>query len=217
MPPSIPELRIGSRIQRQGVVVVPLYAAQLTLFSDAVEGPPMLVGREARRVLVIDHDERGTTICNNADLPVLMLPGDQVQRGSVLTCSVLIPPGRTIRIPDLCLRAGVALPCCGGRPVSGVVGAVVVAGRTQRLDVLSSPDACRKAWSRLLAIGSSLTQNVDTGNVDGLLSRLFRLTWDRVRPVGLGSEWVAQAPGVQATALFLKQHLIHLRVCFIDL
>lgn len=217
MPPALPQLRIGSHVKRQGAVVIPLYHAQLTLFADAVGGPELLYGSTSRGALVMDHHETFVMIRNRANQPALLLPGDSLRCGSVLNCSALVPAGRSIRVPNLCIRAGIACPLVRVRSASGAVGALVMTKRDSRVDLFGDVPTCHKAWSRILARHTFPTPDAAVLDVDGLLNRLFRLTWDRVRPVGLGREWVAQAPGTHATALFLGPHLVHLRAYFIHL
>ena len=183
--------------------MIPLYHAQLTLFADAVEGPEMLYGGKSRGALVMDHHENFVMIRNRASQPALLLPGDSLRCGWVLNCSLLVPPSRSIRVPSLCIRAGLACPPVRVRPASGAVGAMVMTKRDSRVDLFGDVPTCHKAWSRILARRTFPTPDAAVHDVEGLLNRLFRLTWDRVRPVGLGREWVAQAPGTHATALFL--------------
>ena len=194
--------------------MIPLYHAQLALFADAHEGPELLYGAKSRGALVMDHHETFVVIRNRASQPALLLPGDSLRCGWVSNCSALVPPSRSIRVPSLCIRAGLACPPVRVRPVSGAVGVMVLTRKESRVDLFGSVPTCHKAWTRILARRTFPAPDTAIRDVEGLLSRLFRLTWDRVRPVGLGKEWIGQAPGTHATALFLGRHLIHLRMCF---
>jgi hypothetical protein len=94
------------------------------------------------------------------------------------------------------------------------VGKSVVA-----LDVFDKPSTCRTVWDRLLT--GAILDALETGtpsasdhagaaDVEALLARLSRATWDETAAVGQGRELRAEADSqTHASALLVDDTVIH--------
>ena len=93
-------------------------------------------------------------------------------------------------------------------PGPGSTGWVACAHRQHRLDLFGHRDAARVGGRRRLSLHGPCP-NSTREDVDALVAQLFRLQWQRVRSVGLGSEWVASIGPVRGSSLYLDGRLVH--------
>ena len=107
MRPTFPSLLVGNPIERANAYVFPIYVAQLNLF-DFARKPSWSVAdtRQKQKVLAINRRLDGpkyAAIVNRSDQRLLFVQNNKFSESPLhLTCSILVPPKTTIRIPSLC-------------------------------------------------------------------------------------------------------------------
>lgn len=212
MPFTVPELRVGTPLQRGPWIVYPLFESQMRLFDDDALAD---IGVLSRRTSVLatkagKSRPRVPFVSNNAIQPLLALPGRRIPKGQVLRTPVLIPPIRTLEVPVICRSDFVGGSNLSGRAITGAVGVIVVTAFIQHLHLFGSEGLCGRAWKSLRVTGVGRGEPTTSDEVHDLLSTLHTSKWKRVKSLGMGQEWTTLRRGLRGSAVTLGRKLVYL-------
>ena len=219
--PTFPSVNIGNPVERSGFAVFPIFVAQLNLFDIHDPKPPYAVAdaKQRRKVLACNRKLDGLTLpslTNSKAIPLLALAGDEITDTSYLTCAILVPGNRTIRVPALCYGPAREHAARGGPvfPPRSAIGWVAASIYEYEFHLFGNEQICRNAgWQRRQTVCSSLGVTPKRQDVQTFVNLVHSLDFQRVKSVSpLCTEWIAldRRTAVQASALFCRKQLIHL-------
>ncbi len=219
--PTFPSLNVGNPVERSGFAVFPIFVAQLNLFDIHDPKPPYAVAdaKQRRKVLACNRNLDGLTLpslTNAQDTPLLYLAGDEITPTSYLTCAILLPGNRTIRVPALCCGPSRPHAARGGPvfPSSFAIGWVSASIYEYEFHLFGNEQICRNAgWQRRQTVCSSLGVTPNHQDVQTFVNLVHSLDFQRVKSVSpFCTEWIAsdRRTAVRASALFRQKRLIHL-------
>ncbi len=214
MPFLIPELRVGTPLQRGPWILYPLFEAQMRLFDDDALAN---IGVLSRRTSVLatktgKSRPRVPFVSNNSTKPLLALPGRRIPKGQVLRTPVLVPPSRTLEVPIMCRSDFVGGSNLSGCSIKGAIGAIVVTAFIRYLHLFGSEGLCGRAWKSLRVTGVGRGEPITSEEAHDLLSTLHYSNWKRVKSLGMGQEWMTLRRGLRGSAVTLGRKLVYLVV-----
>ena len=216
MRPQFPSLLVGSPIERANAFVFPLYVAQLNLF-DFARKPSWSVAdtMQKQKVLAINQRLDGPkypSIVNRSNESLIFVPFDKFAGNLYLTCTILVPPKATIRIPSLGYVSYLRLTGSPLWPSENAVGWAACGLNRWEMNLFGNQDACKEAgWRRTTLHGKPATAAARQ-DVEAFVNLIHHLEFQRIKSPTPGcTEWVASGRGVQASALFYEKRLVHLR------